>query len=237
MIGHFPHTSGVGESVWATTGSYPPIEIPFDPATEQNRYVHYCLVHDSDGDTGVTKAYRDFTLAGEQAESVVVGGESGMAALARHWWVGGSVTRFTGIIDEVRVYNRALSEDEISDLAVYAFGGFYRPVDNPPKLNGAKAGQAIPLKWRVTDLQGNPVDDLARVSMLAIVRVCSSGRTAGETPYKVEEYAADSSELQNLGNGYYQWNWKTPKYYRNSCRTLKLDLGDGVEHEAWFKFR
>jgi hypothetical protein len=30
-----------------------------------------------------------------------------------------------------------------------AFDGFYAPVDNQPTLNKAKAGQAIPLKWRL----------------------------------------------------------------------------------------
>ena len=235
VIGHFPHTSGVGESIWFTTGNetYPPpsnypIQIPFDPATEQHRYVHYCLVHDS---AGFTKAYKDFSLVGEQAEPVVV--HAGTAALARHWWTGGSVTRFTGVIDEVRVYNRALTEDEISDLEVYAFSGFYPPVENPPEFNGAQAGQAIPIKWRVTDHQGYPVNDLESVSMSAVGMAC----TLGDTPDEVEEYTAGKSGLQNLGDGYYQWNWKTPKSYRNSCKILKLQLGDGIEHEALFRFR
>jgi hypothetical protein len=35
------------------------------------------------------------------------------------------------------------------------------------------------------------------------------------------------SGLQNLGDGYYQLNWKTPASYAKSCRTLQLDLGEG----------
>ena len=31
----------------------------------------------------------------------------------------------------------------------FAFDGFYAPVDNPPTANKAKAGQTIPLKWRL----------------------------------------------------------------------------------------
>ncbi|KAF0160950.1 MAG: hypothetical protein FD188_1171 [Ignavibacteria bacterium] len=44
------------------------------------------------------------------------------AALGRHWWGGGGLasnltsTRFTGSMDEVRVYNRALNNQEISEL-------------------------------------------------------------------------------------------------------------------------
>ena len=46
----------------------------------------------------------------------------------------------------------------------------------------------------------------------------------------------DSSALKNLGDGNYQLNWKTPKTYANSCRTIALDIGDGVQHKALFKF-
>ena len=133
----------------------------------------------------------------------------------------------------MRVYDRALTEGEVADLEVYAFSGFYTPVDNPPELNGAKAGRAIPLKWRVTDLQGDPVDDLESVSVVAIGLACA----AGETPDQMEESAAGNSGLQNLGDGYYQWNWKTPKSYSSSCKLLRLDLGDGIKHEALFQFK
>jgi hypothetical protein len=45
----------------------------------------------------------------------------------------------------------------------YTFSGFQAPV-NPEALNVAKAGQAIPLKFRVTDSYGNPISDLASIS-------------------------------------------------------------------------
>jgi hypothetical protein len=50
--------------------------------------------------------------------------------------------------------------------------------------------------------------------------------------------ASGDSGLQNLGDGYYQFNWKTPKIYANSCKTLRLSLGEGsgFEHTALFKF-
>jgi hypothetical protein len=60
----------------------------------------------------------------------------------------------------------------------------------------------------------------------------------GSTVDAVEEYSTGSSGLQNLGDGYYQWNWKTAKAYAGSCKTMSLRL-DGLDiapHDALFKF-
>jgi hypothetical protein len=34
-----------------------------------------------------------------------------------------------------------------------------------------------------------------------------------------------ASNLQNLGNGFYQFNWATPSNYNGTCRTLAIRLG------------
>jgi len=117
----------------------------------------------------------------------------------------------------------------------FLFTGFSTPVDNPPVLNIAKAGQTIPLKWRITDADGNPVTNLTSVSVTAVGLACSVGTTVD----LIEEYYAGNSGLLNMGNGYYQWNWKTPKTYAYSCKTLRLNLGEGAgyEHNALFQFR
>ena len=115
----------------------------------------------------------------------------------------------------------------------YKFLGFFAPVDNLPALNMAKAGQAIPLKWRLTDANGVPVLNLTAVN----VTVASLSCSAGVTTDAIEEYATGSSDLQNLGDGYYQFNWKTPTSYASSCKTLKLDLGEGAPRTANFQFK
>ncbi len=35
---------------------------------------------------------------------------------------------------------------------------------------------------------------------------------------------------------YYRLNWKTPSTYANSCKTMRLDLAEGVPHTADFQF-
>jgi hypothetical protein len=49
--------------------------------------------------------------------------------------------------------------------------------------------------------------------------------------------------LLSLGNGVYQYNWAVPKSYANTCRLLKLSLGEGngadgkpIVHSATFMF-
>jgi len=115
----------------------------------------------------------------------------------------------------------------------YGFVGFTSPVDNPGLQNVAKAGQAIPLKWRLVDANNSPVTNLTS----AKVTVTDNGCTLGTTQDLLEEYASGSSGLQNLGDGYYQLNWKTPTTYAKSCKTMKLDLGEGSNNRtALFQF-
>ncbi len=120
-------------------------------------------------------------------------------------------------------------------VVTYRFVGFSAPVDNPGVINLAKAGQTIPLKWRLLDYNGLPVTNLTGVKVTAVSLTCPMGTSTDQ----LEEYAAGSSGLQNLGDGYYQWNWKTPSTYARSCKTLTLDLGEGAgsEHLALFQFR
>ena len=73
--------------------------------------------------------------------------------------------------------------------------------------------------------------NLAAVNLTVVNFVCSASQTADE----VEEYAAGASELQNLGNDYYQCNGKTPKTYARSCKTVRLDLGEDAPRTANFQ--
>jgi hypothetical protein len=113
----------------------------------------------------------------------------------------------------------------------YGFEGFFTPVDNTT-MNIAKAGAAIPFKFRVIDASGAPITDLAGVTVKAEALSCPLGETAD----LLEEYAEGGSGLQNLGDGYYQFNWKTPKSYARSCKTVTLSLGAGGSHSAEFSF-
>jgi hypothetical protein len=105
----------------------------------------------------------------------------------------------------------------------YNFIGFFAPVDRPTTYNVSKAGQAIPLKWRLTDASGLGITDLTGVVVQAVGIDCSLGTTQDQ----LEEYATGATGLQNHGNGYYQFNWKTPTEYAGSCKSIVLVFGSG----------
>jgi hypothetical protein len=117
------------------------------------------------------------------------------------------------------------------------FNGFHAPIDNLPVINNAKAGQTIPVKWRIiyTVGGGDVSDPISFTSLSSNAVSCSSVQGGPESP--VEEYAAGSSGLQYLGGGEWEFAWKTPKTYANSCREMILTLKDGSTHKALFKFK
>jgi hypothetical protein len=126
--------------------------------------------------------------------------------------------------------------DRLIIAVAFGFQGFFSPVENPPALNSTKAGQTIPLKWRITDSDGAPITDPASFQSLKSYKVDCTTRV-GNIEEAVVELAAGSSGLQNLGNGYWQINWKTPKAYLGQCRSMVLALSDKQTYTAIFSFK
>jgi Tol biopolymer transport system component len=116
--------------------------------------------------------------------------------------------------------------------SAWDFQGFASPIDNDGILNVSTAGRVLPVRWRLVGSDGHPITNLASAKLTVTALACGLATTADQ----VEEYAAGASGLLNLGNGNYQINWKTPKAYAGSCKTLRLDVGDGVFHEARIRF-
>jgi hypothetical protein len=121
--------------------------------------------------------------------------------------------------------------------------GFFAPIDmNDGLVNVAKAGQAIPVKWRLTDHLGNPVDDLTLGSdtLKGDVKLAWTGSACdnGIVPDAIEVYASGGSGLQYLGDGNWQLNWKTPKTLAGHCGSLILTIYDdpALTLQAGFRF-
>ena len=122
----------------------------------------------------------------------------------------------------------ALDEKTYVLTVKYNFIGFSAPVDRPTTMNVSKAGQAIPLKWQLTDANGAPVTNLTAVDIKI-----SSLSCGGNVPTDlIEEYASGASGLKNMGGGSYQFNWKTPSNYTGTCKNIGLDFGSGYVEVA-----
>jgi hypothetical protein len=141
--------------------------------------------------------------------------------------VGSTVDR-TCTFDEVgpRTVRVRVTDDDggaavrTHDLVVaYGVEGFFEPAGPAPTKISWRAGQAIPLKWRVTDYQGRPVLGLSSVT------VKSAGCDGGTAV--TGERATGASGLRELGDGRYQFVWKTPAAYAGTCRAVWLEFVPG----------
>jgi len=86
--------------------------IDYDP-TFMNTFTHYCLVFDD----GLVKAYINGISIDQKEQNISISRDG--FGLAIHWWDSGEglvSTRFGGILDEVLIYNRALSSEEVYSL-------------------------------------------------------------------------------------------------------------------------
>ena len=117
------------------------------------------------------------------------------------------------------------STDSCDYMVAYTFAGFFAPVDRPNTMNVSKAGQAIPLKWRLTDALNRPITDLTGVTVKAVGMNCDGSGSLDP----IEEYAtASTSGLLNLGDGNYQYNWKTATNFAGTCKSISLVFGSGA---------
>lgn len=117
----------------------------------------------------------------------------------------------------------------------YQFTGFFQPVDMNA-LNIAKAGQAIPVKWRLLDGLGLPISNPA--SFVGLYSYSVSCSDLSSTPPDVIETYSGSSGLQYSGDGYWQFNWKTPKSYAGTCRKMYVLFQGGLKSpEVVFQFK
>jgi hypothetical protein len=150
----------------------------------------------------------------------------------------------TGLLDEVTIYNRALTSSEISAIAAageagkckstnYPFVGFFEPVNNPPTINTVKAGSAIPVKFSLGGDLGLAI--LAANSPSSQPISCTTGAPSDEIETTVT--AGSSSLTYDAATGQYVYVWKTNKAWAATCRRLDVTLTDGTTHSAVFQFK
>jgi hypothetical protein len=115
----------------------------------------------------------------------------------------------------------------------FPFGGFFSPIDNPPVVNLATAGSAIPVKFSLGGDRG--LDILAPGSPESGQIRCDTSAPIDAIEQTVNP--GSSSLSYDSRTGVYTYVWKTKKPWAGTCRQLTLTLTDGSVHPAQFKFR
>ena len=115
---------------------------------------------------------------------------------------------------------------------IYAFSGFFSPVDNPPALNTMKAGAAVPVRFSLGGDRGLAVFAAGYPTSERIA--CASSFPLD--PVEETTTAGASSLAYDAVTGQYRYTWKTDKAWANSCRQLVVRLADGTDHTALFRF-
>jgi hypothetical protein len=120
-----------------------------------------------------------------------------------------------------------------SESTAFNFTGFFSPVDNPPVLNSAKAGSAIPVKFSLGGNQGLNIfaQDYPRSTQIP----CDS--TAPIDGVEQTVTAGSSSLTYDATADQYTYVWKTDKAWTKTCRQLAIQLTDGSVHRANFSFK
>jgi hypothetical protein len=116
---------------------------------------------------------------------------------------------------------------------LYAFRGFFQPVDNLPVLNSVKAGSAVPVKFSLGGNQG--LNIFAAGSPQSGKIPCDAADPI--TDLESTLTAGGSSLSYSAGDGKYTYVWKTDKAWAGTCRQLIVRLADGTAHHASFKLK
>ena len=120
----------------------------------------------------------------------------------------------------------------------YSFAGFFEPVDNPgpgPRyiFNSVKAGSAVPVKFSLAGDQGLDIFSSGYPSSRP-VKCATAART---DPIEQTVSAGNSSLSYDATNETYTYVWKTENTWAGTCRLLTVQLGDGTQHLAYFRFK
>jgi hypothetical protein len=147
-------------------------------------------------------------------------------------------------IDEVRIYDRELSAEEIQDLYAEGFSclvppvtqlnclGFESPLDKGPVT--VKKNRALPHKSQLQDEEGYAVTD-ADIAAAPVIQVLYES-TPGANPEDVTDEAlsagmgTDGNQCVWTEDGKWQFNLKTSNYTAPGTYTVTMQSGDNSEY-------
>ncbi len=117
----------------------------------------------------------------------------------------------------------------------YGFPGFQPPV-TMGALNTVKAGQTVPIKWPITDENGNAVGDLRWIKSLKsdVLPTCE-GSTVN--PIAEADTSGSSGLRYDTDANQYIFTFQTEKAWAGTCRRLVLTLINNDSYSVDFQFK
>ena len=119
-----------------------------------------------------------------------------------------------------------------SYLVVYDFSGFFAPVDHPPTFNVMPAEKGVQVSFSLAGNKG--LNIFAPGSPESHPIACDAAAPQDKVEKTVK--ANSSGLVYNSRLKEYVYTWATNRTWRGSCRELVLELTDGTEHRALFRF-
>jgi hypothetical protein len=133
----------------------------------------------------------------------------------------------------VRASDGSLSATDTATVnVIWAFSGFFQPVDNVPTLNLVNAGAGVPIKFSLNGDQGLAV--IADGYPTSIQFACDA--SAPTDAIETTSSSGATGLTFDAATGTYTYVWKTHKGWAGTCRRFVLKLSDGTFHYADFEF-
>jgi uncharacterized protein len=123
-------------------------------------------------------------------------------------------------------------DPQVARITIFAFSGFFQPVDNLPLLNLVTAGRGVPVKFGLDGNQGLNIFAAGYPRSEQIP--CESSATVAGVEETVT--AGGSSLSFDATTGRYHYVWKTDKAWAGTCRQLVVKFIEGTTQRANFKF-
>jgi len=194
----------------------------------------------NDTSAGVTGATVGFSVDGNSVGTAVTGaGGVGTLNYDPSALAPGSHTVQASFAGETigGITFEASTSNTLALKCVYNFIGFLPPVDNPPVFNAAKAGRTIPVKWQLKDANGAFISSLSVVvyNPLRYWQIADDGAPVDPLPIDATTTGGTVLRYDSAANQFV-FNWQTSSTFAGKCFELLLDLNDGTQHAARFKF-
>jgi hypothetical protein len=116
----------------------------------------------------------------------------------------------------------------------YNFVGFTGGTKDYPKVNKVQANQVAAVDMKIKGVPTTVTDILASGEPTSQQVNCT---TLAPTGPAVASLSPKNKGLERLANNKFEYEWRTDKSWKDTCRVFNVQLKDGSSQKALFKFQ